>query len=89
MKNRLIRLTLVLLTVGAISFALVGVLHFLVFSTLELAQPTLAKTKPTLDRPARISFVRSAAAADLDGKGDTVADQVYPASEDAYSASKS
>jgi DNA-binding beta-propeller fold protein YncE len=78
MKNRLTRLVLVLLIVGAIAAGGIGVLNFSVPPAPELAQPALKKTQPTLDRPAaRISFARSAAAAGLNGKLDTLADQVY------------
>jgi sugar lactone lactonase YvrE len=75
--NRLTRLVLMLLTVGAISFGLLGILRFFALPAPELAQPAFQKVKPTLDRLAWISFTRSAAAADLEGKLDTVADQVY------------
>ncbi|MBI1297268.1 hypothetical protein GC175_20145 [bacterium] len=77
MKNRLMRLTLVLLTASAISLGLVGGLNFFTPPNLELAQAALQKAKPTLDRMERFGFVRSAAAADLDGKFDKVADELF------------
>ncbi|MBX3000339.1 MAG: NHL repeat-containing protein [Caldilineaceae bacterium] len=78
MKNRLTRLILVLLTVGAVAVGVVAIPQFTTRPAPELAQPALKKTQPTVDRPAaRISLARSAAAADLDGKLDAVADQVY------------
>ncbi|MEZ4635963.1 MAG: NHL repeat-containing protein [Caldilineaceae bacterium] len=77
MNNRLLRLTLVLLTASVISLGLVGGLSFFTLINPDLAQPVLRKSKPAFDQPARMSFVRSAAAADLDGELDTVADQVY------------
>jgi hypothetical protein len=78
MKNRLTRLIVVLLTVGAVAVGVVAIPQFTARPTPELAQPALKKTQPTVDRPAaRISLARSAAAAGLDGKLDAVADQVY------------
>ncbi|MBI1297264.1 hypothetical protein GC175_20125 [bacterium] len=75
--NRLTRLMLVLLTVGTISFGLLGILRFFALPAPELAQPAFQKVKPTLDRLVRISFTRNAAAADLEGEFDTVADGLF------------
>jgi len=77
MKNRLLRFLLVLLMVGAISLGLVGVLRLLALPVPDLAQPALKQVRQTTERSVRFSPARSAATADLDGRLDIIADQVY------------
>ncbi|MBI1299542.1 hypothetical protein GC175_31845 [bacterium] len=77
MKNRFSRLLLLLLTVGAIGFGLVSTLHFTASPTSDLAQSVPLKLKPAVDKLAKISFVRHAAAAELDSNADTAADKRF------------
>lgn len=80
--NRASRLVLRAIGIALISIITILTLQFWNWSanlTNEPDTPTLTRLKaqPTTHTPSRISFVRTAAAATLDGELDMVADQVY------------